>query len=45
MRLESGDLLPTYTDGISEAMTVENEEWGEERMLAAVSKVRRGAAA
>ncbi|MDQ2712094.1 MAG: SpoIIE family protein phosphatase [Acidobacteriota bacterium] len=34
--LESGDLLISYTDGISEAMTVDDEEWGEERMLAAV---------
>ncbi len=33
--LEAGDLLVTYTDGISEAMTVDDEEWGEERMLAA----------
>ncbi|MGA8596834.1 MAG: SpoIIE family protein phosphatase [Bryobacteraceae bacterium] len=30
-----GDVLLTYTDGISEAMTVDDEEWGEERMLAA----------
>jgi phosphoserine phosphatase RsbU/P len=28
-----GDLLITYTDGISEAMTIDDEEWGEERML------------
>jgi phosphoserine phosphatase RsbU/P len=34
--LESGDLLIAYTDGISEAMTVDDEEWGETRMLAAV---------
>ena len=33
--LEEADLLIAYTDGISEAMTVEDEEWGEERMLAA----------
>jgi len=33
--LSSGDLLLTYTDGISEAMTDADEEWGEERMLAA----------
>ena len=31
--LYPGDLLITYTDGISEAMTVDDEEWGEERML------------
>jgi phosphoserine phosphatase RsbU/P len=34
--LEPGDLLIAYTDGISEAMTVDDEEWGETRMLAAV---------
>ena len=36
MFLHPGDLLIGYTDGISEAMTAEDEEWGEERMLAAV---------
>ena len=35
--LEPGDLLIAYTDGISEAMTADDEEWGESRMLAAVS--------
>jgi phosphoserine phosphatase RsbU/P len=34
--LEPGDLLVAYTDGISEAMTAADEEWGETRMLAAV---------
>jgi phosphoserine phosphatase RsbU/P len=34
--LEPGDLLIAYTDGISEAMTADDEEWGETRMLAAV---------
>lgn len=33
--LQPGDLLVLYTDGISEAMTREDEEWGEERMIAA----------
>jgi phosphoserine phosphatase RsbU/P len=36
--LEPGDLLIAYTDGISEAMTAEDEEWGEARMLAAVPR-------
>jgi sigma-B regulation protein RsbU (phosphoserine phosphatase) len=36
--LEPGDLLIAYTDGISEAMTAEDEEWGEDRMLAAVPR-------
>jgi phosphoserine phosphatase RsbU/P len=36
MFLRPGDLLIGYTDGISEAMTAEDEEWGEDRMLGAV---------
>jgi sigma-B regulation protein RsbU (phosphoserine phosphatase) len=39
--LASGDLLLAYTDGISEAMTREDEEWGEERMLEAVLAARK----
>ncbi len=35
VQLEPGDLLLAYTDGISEAMTLAEEEWGEERMLSA----------
>jgi sigma-B regulation protein RsbU (phosphoserine phosphatase) len=38
MILERGDLLIAYTDGISEAMTAEDEEWGEERMLEAMPR-------
>jgi sigma-B regulation protein RsbU (phosphoserine phosphatase) len=37
LQLEAGDILLCYTDGISEAMTHEDEEWGEERMVAAVA--------
>ena len=40
LTLEPGDLLVLYTDGISEAMTHQDEEWGEERMIAAALKVR-----
>jgi sigma-B regulation protein RsbU (phosphoserine phosphatase) len=36
--LQPGDLLIAYTDGISEAMTAEDEEWGETRMLEAVPR-------
>jgi sigma-B regulation protein RsbU (phosphoserine phosphatase) len=36
VQLAYGDVLFAYTDGISEAMTLEDEEWGEDRMLAAV---------
>ena len=42
--LEQGDLLVGYTDGISEAMTHEDEEWGEERMLAAALRCSSDAA-
>jgi sigma-B regulation protein RsbU (phosphoserine phosphatase) len=38
--LECGDLLLAYTDGISEAMNIADEEWGEERMLLAAEKLR-----
>jgi phosphoserine phosphatase RsbU/P len=44
LTLEAGDLLLLYTDGFSEAMTKDDEEWGEERMLAAVESVRSKAA-
>ena len=42
--LEPGDLLLLYTDGISEAMTTQDEEWGEERMIAAAAAVRKQSA-
>jgi sigma-B regulation protein RsbU (phosphoserine phosphatase) len=35
VRLEPGDLLLVYSDGISEAMNRADEEWGEERLAAA----------
>jgi sigma-B regulation protein RsbU (phosphoserine phosphatase) len=34
--LSSGDLLVIYTDGFSEAMNPELEEWGEERLIEAI---------
>jgi len=37
VQLLPGDLLVTYTDGISEAMTRHDEEWGEDRMMAAAA--------
>lgn len=40
LKLEPGDLLVAYTDGISEAMTHEEEEWGEERMIACAAQVK-----
>ena len=33
--LEPGDLLLAYTDGISEALNLQDQEWGEDRMVAA----------
>ncbi len=33
LTLEPGDLLLAYTDGISEALNLSEQEWGEERML------------
>ncbi|MDQ2839442.1 MAG: PP2C family protein-serine/threonine phosphatase, partial [Acidobacteriota bacterium] len=42
--LAAGDILIAYTDGISEAMTIEDEEWGEERMIAAAQAARNSSA-
>ncbi|HEY0459356.1 MAG TPA: SpoIIE family protein phosphatase [Pyrinomonadaceae bacterium] len=39
IQLESGDLLVGYTDGISESMNPQEEEWGEEAMLAELKNV------
>ena len=36
LKMEPGDVVILFTDGISEAMTHAEEEWGEERMVAAV---------
>lgn len=36
LTLEPGDVLVLYTDGVSEAMDLENEEWGETRMIEAI---------
>jgi phosphoserine phosphatase RsbU/P len=45
LTLEPGDLLILYTDGISEAMTNDDEEWGEDRMIASATAVRNKSAA
>jgi sigma-B regulation protein RsbU (phosphoserine phosphatase) len=34
LAMQPGDVLIGYTDGISEAMDPEDEEWGEDRMIA-----------
>jgi sigma-B regulation protein RsbU (phosphoserine phosphatase) len=44
-QLEPGDVLVGFTDGISEAMTADDEEWEEERMLAALEACRGRSAA
>ena len=36
IELKRGDVLVAFTDGISEAMNIEDEEWGEDRLLAAI---------
>ena len=41
VRLEPGDLLVAFTDGVSEAMNAVQEEWGEERLLPVLHDVRR----
>jgi sigma-B regulation protein RsbU (phosphoserine phosphatase) len=33
LTIQPGDILLAFTDGISESMTVDQEEWGEERMI------------
>ncbi len=38
IQLERGDVLLAFTDGISEAMNHEHEEWGEDRMIASVDQ-------
>jgi len=39
VQLEAGDLLVGFTDGISEAMNPQEEEWGEDAMLAELKNV------
>jgi sigma-B regulation protein RsbU (phosphoserine phosphatase) len=34
--ISPGDLLVAFTDGISEAMNLEDEEWGEDRLLESI---------
>jgi sigma-B regulation protein RsbU (phosphoserine phosphatase) len=36
VRLSPGDVLIAFTDGISEAMNLDDEEWGEDRLIEAV---------
>ena len=43
--LEPGDLLVVYTDGVSEAMNPQDEEWGEDRMQETIERCQNLAAA
>jgi sigma-B regulation protein RsbU (phosphoserine phosphatase) len=45
VELRAGDLLVAYSDGVSEAMNVDDEEYGEERLAYAVRAVIEEAAA
>ena len=38
--LAPGDVLVAYTDGVSEAMNTDNEEWGEERFMEVIAPRR-----
>ena len=40
VQLQSGDILVAFTDGISEAMDLNDEEWGEENLAVAVNAVK-----
>jgi sigma-B regulation protein RsbU (phosphoserine phosphatase) len=44
VQLACRDIFLAYTDGISEAMTPDDEEWGEERMIRAASHVKNQSA-
>src|SRR6185437_12435263 len=44
MTLLPGDLLLMFTDGVSEAMARDDEEWGEERMIASTEGCRESTA-
>jgi phosphoserine phosphatase RsbU/P len=41
VELESGDLLVAFTDGVTEAMNTDNEEFGEERLLEILASAAR----
>jgi phosphoserine phosphatase RsbU/P len=40
VKLETGDLLVAFTDGISEAMNHTDDEWGEERLIETARAMR-----
>jgi phosphoserine phosphatase RsbU/P len=44
VQLRSGDVLVAYTDGVTEAMNVQQEEFSEERLRAAIAEVSQRSA-
>jgi phosphoserine phosphatase RsbU/P len=42
VKLERGDLLIAFTDGVSEAMNDSDDEWGEERLIKATGTLLNG---
>ena len=45
VKLEKGDSLVLYTDGVTEAMNAQGEQFGESRLEAALAEIRGGSAA
>ena len=43
IKLESGDILYLYTDGVTEAMDINNNQYGEERLSNCLNKVDKNA--
>ncbi|MFN8586219.1 MAG: PP2C family protein-serine/threonine phosphatase [Candidatus Eisenbacteria bacterium] len=40
VKLEPGDVLTLYTDGVTEGADATNEQWGEDRLVEAVKRLR-----
>jgi phosphoserine phosphatase RsbU/P len=45
VKLMPDDMVVLFTDGVSEAMNSKDEEWGEDRLLAAMKANRQATAA
>ncbi len=43
VRLQKGDIVVAYSDGVSEAMNEAGDEFGDERLLASIERNRNGA--
>jgi sigma-B regulation protein RsbU (phosphoserine phosphatase) len=44
VQLKSGDLVVTYTDGITEAMNEQNQEWGLSKLIESIQKHQKDTA-